>query len=160
MNTKDKTEKIGNRYYCIPCADKRKEEVKKNNDGWDELFNYICQLYNIEKPTGQMFAQLRRFRTDYNYKNKGMYLTLKYFHEVLGNEVKEDTGLGIIEYEYENARRHYMNQKRVKKYMEEFEHNEEIREVRINPSLRTKAKIKQLSFENIVDEGDVNAESS
>lgn len=157
LNNKADTEQIGRRYYCIPCAEERKEEIERNSDGWDELFEYICELYDIERPTGHMFGQLRRFRGEpYNFTNKGMYLTLKYFHEVLGNEVKEDTGLGIIEYEYENAKRHYIDKLRVKKATEEFEFEDQVQSVKVIPSLRSKSKVRQLSFENIAVEGEID----
>lgn len=157
LNNKSDTEMIGKRYYCIPCAEEKRERAKRNKDDWDELFNYICELYNIDKPTGMMFGQLKRYREEpYNFTNKGMLLTLKYFYEVLGNEVKDSTGLGIIEYEYENAKRHYMDVLRVKLCTEKFEQDDGVREVKITPNLRSKAKVKQLSFDNIPEEEDID----
>lgn len=156
LNFKENTIQIGNRYYCPECAEKRRKEIEKNTDGWNELFNYICDLYDISEPTGMMYGQLKRYRNEpYNYTNKGMLLTLKYYYEVLGNDLKEDVGLGIIEYEYDNAKKHYLDILRVKKSVQDlvvFE--EKMQEVKVVSSFWSKKKNKQLSFENIKHEGE------
>jgi hypothetical protein len=152
MNDKNEAEKIGNRYYCISCATERKEEIEKNTDGWDELFNYICELYEIEKPTGMMFGQLKRYReAPYNFTNMGMYLTLKYVYEILEREQREDAGLGIIEWEYENAKKHYIDIMNIEEYMEDFVVNEEEKTINIKPSNNVKEN-KQLEIPTINEE--------
>lgn len=157
MNNKEDTIKINNRYYCISCGEERQKEIEKNTDGWDQLFEYICELYNIEKPTGMMFKQIKDFRDEpYNYTNTGMYLSLKYYYETLGNEVKEDTGLGIIPYYYEKAKKQFIDIHNIKKYMNEFEESEEEKTIKIfPPKLKPKIEnIHKLSFENIKWEDD------
>jgi hypothetical protein len=131
LNNREDTVTISNRYYCVECADKREEEKARNKDNWDELFDYICDLYNIDTLTGLMFKQIKDFRDNYNYTNKGMYLTLKYYYETLDNEVKDNTGLGIIIYYYEQAKQHFIESKEVKKHLGEFEIDEHINIVKI-----------------------------
>lgn len=152
LNDKENTKQISNKYYCLECAEEREVQIHKNKDGWDELFNYICELYKIDTLTGMMFKQIKDFRDNYNYTNTGMYLTLKYYYETLGNEVIDNTGLGIIVYYYEQAKQHYIESKEVKKHTEEFEINEELNIVKIKPNNNIKKSIykKQLSFDNIV----------
>jgi len=150
LNDKENTQKLDNRYYCIMCAEKRIKEKAKHTDGWDELYNYICKLYNIDKLTGLMFKQIKDFRDNYEYKNKGMYLTLKYYYEVLGNEVKEDTGLGIIVYYYEKALKHWVEVKAIEKHTDSFELNEQVKVVKIKDIRINELKNrKQLSFDNV-----------
>jgi len=134
MNEKENTKTISNKYYCIECGDIREKEIEKNKDYWDELFEYVCELYNIDTLTGMMFKQIKDFRTINNYTNRGMLLTLKYYYETLENEVKENTGLGIITYFYEEAKRHYIEKLDVKKYMNDFEVNEETKTIIVNPN--------------------------
>lgn len=79
-----------------------------------------------------------------------MYLTLRYFYEVLENDVKEDAGLGIIPYFYERAKNHYIDILEVKKHLKNFEVDEQTNTVKIkNINIKEFKKKKQLSFDNI-----------
>lgn len=150
MNDKENTREIDKRYYCLECADKREKEKAKNKDDWDELFEYICELYNIDTLTGMMFKQIKDFREAYDYTNKGIYLTLKYYYEISENEVKEDTGLGIVPYYYERAKLHYIDVLEVKKHLKDFEVNEQMNVVKIkNIDVKEFKKRKQLSLDNV-----------
>jgi hypothetical protein len=151
-NEKEDTMKIGNKYYCIECGEKREEELNNNKDGWDELFEYICELYKIKKPTGMMFKQIKEFRNEpYKYTNWGMLATLKYYHETLDNPVLEDAGIGIIPYYYDRTAKHYNKKYQVEEYMDNFESEEVTKTVSIKPSSKKRNHIKQLSFSSIVE---------
>lgn len=150
MNNKENTKKIDNRYYCLECAEKREQEKARNKDDWEELFEYICDLYGIDTLTGMMFKQIKDFRNDYEYTNKGMHLTLKYYYEVLENEVKENTGLGIIPYYYDRARQHYIDILTVKKHLKDFEIDEQVNTVKIkNIDIKELKKQRQISLDSI-----------
>ncbi|MCD3194898.1 hypothetical protein G8S49_05575 [Clostridium botulinum C] len=152
MNDKANTEQIGQRYYCKRCADKKREQTKRNTDGWDTLFEYICKLYNIQTLTVMMFKQIKDFRKEpYNFTNIGMYLTLKYYYETLNHEVKEDVGLGIIPYYYDRAEKQYMDIVRLEDYMNEFELTEQESVVTIDKNKMHKEiiKRKKLQYKNI-----------
>lgn len=47
-------------------------------------------------------------------------MTLQYFHEIKGNEVIDGTGIGIVEYVYEDAKAYFINLSEV------FSHNSTI----------------------------------
>lgn len=114
--------KLGKRSYHKECLDlhnesatKKKEE--KDTSDWGELYRYLCELHG-KPPTGMMFKQIGDYRKPpYEYTDKGMYLTLKYFHETLGNPVLENSGIGIIAYMYEEAKLNFI------KNMDISEHN-------------------------------------
>lgn len=110
--------------YCPICLGIKEEESAKNKTDWDLLFEYICKLYTIIKPTGMMFVQMKNYRNDYDYTNIGMYYTLKYYYEVLDNTVLEDTGLGIIPYFYDKAKKHYNKMYNLQDIIEDFESDE------------------------------------
>lgn len=159
LNNKEEAIQIGNRYYCKRCGEEKQQSIKANTDGWDQLFDYICELYDLVRPTGLMFKQLKEFREDpYNYTNAGMYLTLKYYYETLGNKVKEGTGLGIIPYYYEKAKQHYIDILKIEEYMDNFQYTEEVKKIRIRiqPSIIKIKSRNQLSFNNISWEEDTN----
>ena len=68
-----------------------------------------------------MFKQLKQYRSEpYNYTDGGMYATLIYYYETLGNKVLEGTGLGIIPYYYDKARQHYSNMAKVEDSLDEY----------------------------------------
>ena len=90
MNPENESIVYKNRHYCESCLELKKEEQERKdtkNDDWVELYEYIVELYG-HSPTGMMFKQLGEYRKPpYEYTNKGMYLTLKYFYETMGNSV-------------------------------------------------------------------------
>lgn len=150
LNNKENTTEINKRYYCIECSEIKEKEKAKHIDDWEELFEYICELYNIKKPTGMMFKQIKEFRDTYGYTNKGIYLTLKYYYEVLDNEVKDDTGLGIVVYYYEKAKQHFIEIRDVKRHVKDFEINEQIKIVKIkNIDIKDYKYKRQLPLDNI-----------
>jgi hypothetical protein len=151
MNEKEDTVKIKSRYYCPSCAEEEKKDQvvrDKQKESWSELFEYICEVYEIGTLTGMMFKQIKDFKNDYGYTDKGIYLTLKYYYEILGNEVKEGTGLGIVIYFYEEAKKHFIEKLSVTNNEKSFEENEHINIVEIDFSKKRTFK-KPLSFEYI-----------
>ena len=157
MNDKEQTEHIGNRYYCKQCAIKKKQQTKKNTDGWDELFQYICKLYNIPTLTAMMFKQIKDFRNEpYNFTNIGMYLTLRYYYETLNHEVKEDAGLGIIPYYYDRAEKQYIDVLKIQNHIQDFQVTEKESTIQIKKSKIEQKEIhrKQKSYDNIQWEDD------
>jgi len=134
LNIKSEAVNFRNRWYCTDCLEKRNNRANQSNDGWDELYYYIVDLYG-HTPTGMMFQQLGRFRKPpYNYTNTGMMLTLKYFYETLGNEVMEDTGLGIIPYVYEDAKKNFIQNKNVNTFNSEFEYRPKVKTIKVMPT--------------------------
>lgn len=117
-----------NKKYCKECLEIHNEQVKKNKSSWDLLFEYICEVYKIEKPTGMMFKQMKDYRSeDYSYTDIGMYYTLKYFYEVMeDNKVLEGSGLGIIPYFYEKAKKHYNKIFDLEDIVDNFENIEQV----------------------------------
>lgn len=102
--------KVGNRWRCQNCNE-RMEKIKKHRE---ELYEYICNLYNIKFPTGLILKQIQEYKIEYDYKYWGMLLTLKYFYEVLEKPVKYDDGVGIIPYIYEEAKKYYFDQQKIR----------------------------------------------
>lgn len=72
-----------------------------------ELIDYICQLYEIEAPNGFMVKQIKTFQDEYKYTLKGIEFALRYFHDVMGNDIEAD-GIGIVPFIYNDAKKYYM----------------------------------------------------
>ena len=97
-----------NRYYHKSCF----EKYKQGADDRRELIDYIMELYDLRIPTGMILKQISKYTSEpYNYSLKGIKTTLHYFHEIKGNEVLQDSrvGIGIVEYVYDEALRYYSN---------------------------------------------------
>lgn len=100
-----------------------------------ELISYICEKYNLDRPTGQILKQIKSFCEEFDYRYKGMELALRYFFDLEQNNVKEDTGVGIIPYVYDRARKFYS-----KKKMIENSISDEESEIRVFKSRKTENK--------------------
>lgn len=108
--------KIKTRFYHPACIeDMRKENLegekqeKSNENDYAALIKYICDKYDLQRPTGQILKQIKSFKDEYGYKYKGMELALRYFFDLEENTVKDDTGVGIIPYVYERAKNFYIH---------------------------------------------------
>ena len=116
---------IGTRHYHIGECEKKKKEKKKKKEvrksDWDLLFDYICKLYNVDKPSMFIFKQISDFKKKYDFTDYGIYATLKYYYETLENNLIEDVGIGIVEYYYDEAKKHIEKVYDLEDYMENFE---------------------------------------
>jgi len=91
--------------YCSECIEIKDQE----NEDWSTLYEYIKDIYNFSTVPILFITQLNKFRKD--EKNPltsiGMYYTLKYYYEILENEILDDKGVGIIPYYYDQASKYY-----------------------------------------------------
>lgn len=141
MNDKEDAKEYKKRFYCPECLEKKPEEKERVKTDWDELFEYITELYG-EKPTALMFRQMSDYRKTYGFTDKGMYLTLKYFYETLGNSIKDDTGLGIIVYMYDKAKKNFIDNLGISNHNIEFESTETVKEIKVSDKFNRKRHIK------------------
>lgn len=131
------------RYYHKECYKKWRGET----DHRKQLIGYICELHNIKKPTGMMLMQVKRFEEEFGYKHKGMELTLRYFYETLGNNVREGDGIGIIPYVYEEATEQYVKQMKINELAQDGFESETI-DVYINQNKKNTRK-KTIDIESL-----------
>lgn len=105
-NEKEDAISHNRRYYCKPCFENR----PARDEYWDKLFKYICFIFNIDKPTGLIFQQIKNYKSEpYNFTDKGIYLTLRYCVEILEKDFQSyGKGIGIVPYYYEATKNHYM----------------------------------------------------
>lgn len=148
MNDKEETVAYGNRYYCKTCYEEKEQSV----DGYKRLVSYICRLYNINKPTGMMLKQIKDFKNEYGFTDDGIYMTLRYYYELLDNKVLEGVGLGIVPYYYEKAKQQYLTLINVENMVENCEKDIE-RTVVINADIRNRIinnfRNKNINFDGI-----------
>lgn len=98
------------RYYHKECY----EEITKESNTYKELISYICELYKVKHPSGQMLNQIKNYKNNLNYTNKGMELTLRYYYDILDNKVDDNNfGLSVIIPNYKAATKQYINKMNV-----------------------------------------------
>lgn len=117
-------------------------------EDYQSLLDYVIKLFGEDKPLMLLKKQIKDMKDD-GYKYKGMELALKYFFDTLGNRVQEGTGVGIIPYVYEDAKNHYIKQKRIASSLQEIssDKNKEIT-VYINTN-KSKRQTKQIDISSI-----------
>lgn len=132
------SQKISNRWYhleCIKAVQERNREKAENPNKIDtesrgeendrrELIRYICEKYDMKKPSGMILKQIKSFREEFEYTYKGMELSLRFFFDLENHSVKEDTGIGIIPYVYDRAIKYHVRILEVQQSLEEYEETE------------------------------------
>lgn len=96
----------------------KEKEVK---DARTELLDYVYLLYNKKIPTF-VFKQIKDFATRKQkpLTYKGMELSLRYWVDTLGNPFDGDTGIGIVEYVYDEAEQFWEDKQRVARVVQEM----------------------------------------
>lgn len=86
------------------------------NDSYKELIDYIYLLYDKKIPAF-VFKQIKDFTTRANrpFTYKGIELSLRYWIDTLENPFDGDTGIGIVEYVYDDAERFWRDKQRIAK---------------------------------------------
>lgn len=129
-NEKEDTILYNRRYYCKQCF----EDRPMRDDYWNILFEYICFIFNINRPTGLIFQQIKNYKNEpYNFTDKGIYLTLKYCVEILGKDFESyGKGIGIVPYYYEATKNHHIAISDLEDIMEDLDMKAEPKTVEIN----------------------------
>lgn len=91
-------------------------------DARGELIDYIYLLYDKKIPAF-VFKQIKDFTTRNNrpFTYKGIELSLRYWIDTLGNPFDGDTGIGIVEYVYDDAEQFWKDKQRVAKAAQDIQ---------------------------------------
>lgn len=96
--------------YCIDCH----TEIVEESENYNKLKQLICDYFNIEKPTGLMFKQIKQYKEELNYTNSGIGYTLWYLKEIEGKSFNETKyGIALVKYNYEKAERYFKQQEKI-----------------------------------------------
>lgn len=148
-NDKENTVYHNSKYYCKICFENKQKEAQD----YKNLVAYICELYQIEAPTGWMLKQIKDYKEQFNFTYRGIKTTLHYFYEIQeGNSVEDSMGIGIVPFVYDEAKRFYIEKKVVKDSLKDCD-LEEIgnrkKTIHINREQKTKNKYKEMALIDI-----------
>lgn len=102
--------------YCKKCYDK----IIRDADEYKKLIEYICDNYQIEKPTGFIVKQIKDMKVEHGWTYAAMTYTLWYCKEILGKQFIVKYGVALIKHYYEEAEDYYTQQEKVKVQMEKM----------------------------------------
>ena len=145
------------RYACEKCFKSKEKELKekeKSAQHYKELIEYICILYDIEAPTMIMVSQIKNFKEEYNYRYKGMELSLRYFYELMGNDIKNAQGVGIIPHVYKDAKDYHIHKLQLKKVAEDTNF-EQIKNNKTIINISTQKSTSNYNKEKTIDMNDL-----
>lgn len=114
-----------NKKYHIKCYKEIVKEIYQKSSSQQEdkqeLYNYICTLYKLKELTPMIKAQIEKYYNEFEFTYNGMLYTLKYFFEILENDIDNCNGIGIIPYMYNEAKEFYILKNKI--YEAEFDIN-------------------------------------
>jgi len=108
--------------HCKPCYERK---VKETEDR-EELYRMVCQLFNLNFPTGLMLRQIKQFREERNYTYKNIYFTIDYIVRLQKVKLQPQYGIALVPHYYDEMLRYYKN----------------LQEKRANTVIQEKTKVK------------------
>lgn len=121
-----------NRYWHVNCYN----EKFPNEEDKEKLRTYIKQLFNINQLSVLINKQIKDYTKEYNYTYSGILGTLIYCYEIQKMDIKKAKGIGIVPYNYENAKNYFQQKKAEQKRV--IEESKNIKERKIQ---KVKVKI-------------------
>lgn len=79
-----------------------------------ELLNFICDIYNIDKCNDMILKQIHKYVTERGYEYIEIARALSYFVDIQGNEPQLKYGIGIVPYIFKEAQDYYKKLKQQK----------------------------------------------
>jgi hypothetical protein len=108
INIEEFVKPRSNRYAHKSCHDKLQASKTKEEQDIEALYEYIKNLFGYKKIPSIVIKQINKYATENEYTYSGMLKTLKYHYEVKHGDIDKAEGrVGIIPYQYDNARRYY-----------------------------------------------------
>ncbi len=103
--------------YCSDCY----SSIKRYSEEYKSLIEFICVNFELDKPTGIMFKQIKELKDEFNYSYAAMTYTLWYCKEILNKTLDKKYGMALIKYYYDEAREYYEQQERLKNQVAKLE---------------------------------------
>lgn len=123
--------------YCNRCYELKLKDKKE----YDELLKAIMYYFNIDVPSGLILKHIKEYKEQFNYTYAGMQYCLWYCKEIKGLRFDIKYGIAIIKYEYENAKDYFLQQQKVLDSVSKINHEEKVREVKVNVKRQEQKKL-------------------
>ena len=142
--------KIYHHQCYLKFCDEKFDNSQKATSSKQQLYDYICKLFNITEITPMLNAQIIKMTKDGGLTYNGIYLSLVYFFKIKNNKPTLDTGIGIVPYIYNEAKEFFLKEKELERQAKQFFANkqEEIT-LQVRPKQTTVQQLKQISIEDL-----------
>lgn len=100
--------------YCVNCYN----EINKSSEEYKNLIEFICNIFEIDAPTGLIVKQIKDYKNTYKYTYGGITYTLWYAKEILGKTFNPIYGIALVKFNYDEAKNYYIQQENIKNQME------------------------------------------
>jgi predicted RNA-binding Zn-ribbon protein involved in translation (DUF1610 family) len=139
--------------YCEECFKK----IERDSTEYKQLIEFICNNYELEKPTGFMLKQIKELRTEYGYSYAAMTYTLWYCKEILNKSLIEKYGVALIKHYYDEAKDYYSQQERLKEQINKLSDVEvKTKVVKCTSMNSNKKSASLIDLGNLLEGGDSN----
>jgi len=121
------------------------------------LVEFICNNYDLDKPTGFILKQIKEFKSDYGYSYAAMTYTLWYCKEILNKSLIEKYGISLVKYYYDEAKNYYLQQEKLKEQIKKLSNIKPKTKVVKQKSVNSNKKSASLvDLKNLLEGGDSN----
>lgn len=129
-----------NRYWHVDCYKERFPDEEEK----EKLRNYIKNLFNVEQLSVLINKQIKDYINEYKYTYSGILGTLTYCYEIKKMDITKAKGIGIVPYNYEDAKK-YFERKEIeqKRIIEESKNIKERKIQKVKIKIDTDNKIKR-----------------
>lgn len=106
-----------NKTYCGDCYDVK---IKEKED-YDNLIQWICKYFNQVSPNGMILKQIKDYKENFQYTYGGITYCLWYLVDIKGVKLDLKYGIGLVKFEYENAKDYFLQQQNIKNSIQHIE---------------------------------------
>lgn len=138
-----------NKTYCKNCYDIK---IKEKND-YDNLVSWICTYFNQNVPNGLILKQIKEYKDKYEYTYSGIHYCLWYLTEIKGIKLEIKYGIGLVKFEYENAKNYFLQQQNIKESVKFVKPIEVTRTVKIKTNKNVDSKF-LIDIDELISKGD------
>lgn len=142
------------RYAHIACRDQQPPEVKKEQEDFEELYQYVKKEQGANFNFVQFKKVTDKWKKEYDYTYSGMLKSLLYFYEIKKNsKAKFQAGsLGIIPFCYTQAYNYYYDIYMANQKAGKGDYKQSYRMLQICPPQQKKPDIKLFNLDAEVDD--------
>lgn len=139
--------------YCKKCF----ENIERESSEYKQLIDFICENYDLDRPTGFMLKQIKEYKNDYGFSYAAMTYTLWYCKEILNKSLIEKYGVVLIKHYYDEAKEYYSQQEKLKEQVNKLSDVKKKTKLVNRSSMRTKTKSASLiNLGDLLEGGDSN----
>ena len=136
-----------NYYYHKPCYYNWKNLKKRPDNDWvDMIYDLLARDIKVSYNWFQIENQRKNFIEKHSFTNKGIYFTLYWYFYNKKQPWKQEYGIGIVPYIYEEATNYWITQERktkgIVKQIEDLAFQRKKDQVALKPLKKRKKEIK------------------